>query len=354
MHNNSVEPSPEHLAMIQENMARQASASQLQAMTKQAIASQQQVERDPEGLAETTARQESTRAPGLSWFTRLLNGLQASSGTGRGDPSSGGEAAASDTEAGQERQEDTQEDLGYDSLEYSDLGTPSDISELSLAETHTTEEAKRVADKKRAEAIAMAREVISRLAKVEIDSDPVLNYRFDVPNADPEAMAMLWHASGAAKRYPTSGGFPCSGRPWEVKVHRSSVAEFFGPEFCHRDAIIRSIDNFSGPAEIYAHFEGDFLHIGFTIPKDVVFTDLSEATKVPLTLFSTMKKFNTLARWARNVESGLQQSFVDYIDYIVRQDLINMGMRFDRIPERGHTEDTAASSTSAAKEKVIW
>lgn len=321
MYNNSVDASPEHLARIKEYMV------------KQAIASRQQAERDPEGLAEPTARMGSTRVSCLSWVRRLVQGLLGGFGAGTGDPSSEGKLTASHDEAGQELQADAQEDPGYDSLEYSDLGTPTDISELSLADTHTFQEVKRAAEKKRAKAIAKAREEICRVAKVHIDSDPVLNYRFDVRDADSEAMALLWHAMGVAKRYPTSDGFPCSGMPWEVKVHRSSAAVFFGPEFCHRDAILRSIDNFNGPAEIYAHFEGDLLHIGLAIPKDVVFTDLSESTKVPLIMFSTMKKFNALAAWARNAESGIPQSFVDYIDYIMRQDLINMGMRFDRVLE---------------------
>jgi hypothetical protein len=335
MYNGLVRPSPEHLASILEGKATMDSSFQRQAVAKQETPSGQRDKAGPEVLTEPRARMGSARISCLSWFILrvqcLLGGLDA----GRGNKFGKTKSIASHKEAAQEVQavqeaqagakSDPEDDgLDDDSLDSSDLGTLSDISELSIGNIHTIRDMKRArAEKKRTEALNNAREAISQLAKAEIDRDPVLDYRFHVPDADPEATALVWHAMGVGKRYPTSEGFPCSGRPWEVKITRPSAAAlFFGPDFCHRDAILRHVDNFSGPAEIYAHFEGKLLHVGFTIPRDAL-VDLGDSTKASLAVSSTMRKFNALAAWAKNAESGGQESFADYVNYMVRHDLIN-------------------------------
>ncbi|POS70563.1 hypothetical protein DHEL01_v211042 [Diaporthe helianthi] len=295
MYNDTVKPSPEHRARI----------------------------------LQVAAAQRQIPGSGLNWALSLIQGVQVGFGAGRGGPPNRSQPVASRAaEIEQEVHSASQEDLEYLSPECSLAGSVSDISEVPSLEAPTTQEAVRAAESKRIETITRVRKVISGFVEGDIDSDPTLNYRFDVPDADSEVMALLWHSTGVAKRYryPENESFSYSGRPWEVMIHRSSAALFFGPDFCHKAAILNRIRKFCGPAEIYAHFEGDFLHIGLTIPKDVVSTDLIEETQFPLTLFSTITKFNTLARWARNTDFGTRQSFVDWIDFTVRQDLINDNM----------------------------
>lgn len=253
----------------------------------------------------------------------LIEGVQVGFGAGTVGPPDGSQAVALGTETGQGVHPDTREDLEYSSLEGSDFFSVSDVSELSSLGPPQTYEDLQAAAKKRTETIPRVRQVISGFVEGDADSDPILDYRFDVPNADPEVMAMLWHSTGVAKRYHENDSLSSSGRPWEVMIHRSSAALFFGPDFCHKAAILNRIRKFRSPAEIYAHFEGDFFHIGLTIPKDVVSTDLVNANQLPPILFSTIAKFNTLARWARKTDLGHRQSFVDWIDFTMRQDAIN-------------------------------
>lgn len=286
----------------------------------------------PEHQARITrviAAQQPTPGSELARVLGFIQGVHVDFGAGRGGPPNGRQALASRTETGQELHPDARENLEYRSPEGSIVGSVSDISELSSLELPTTQEAVQAAENKRAETISRVRQVISGFVEGDADSDPILNYRFDVLNGDPEVMALLWHSTGVAKRYQESESFSCSGRPWEVMVHRSSAALFFGPEFCHKAAILNRMRKYRSPAEVYAHFEGDSLYIGLLIPKHIVSTDLIETSQFPLILFSTIAKFNTLARWARNTGFGTRQSFVDWIDFTMRQDSINDGIGAD-------------------------
>lgn len=310
MYNGRVPPSPEHLARIQEKMAKQA------ATTSRQVEPHTQVTAAEEMVREISS--ESTRNVRPIQVNQAAQGSQASSSAGRGDPSSG-------------------DGTGL---------TARDIMREITAESD------RAAEEKRADEMAKARKVIFKLAKKEANPDPLLNYRLDVPNADPETMALLWDAFEVAEEYPSIVGFTCTGRPWEVKVHRSSAEMFFGDGFCHKDAILEIAEKL-GTAKIYAHFEDKFLHIGVTTQKNTL-PKLSNEQGVEDHMHSAKKLFDLVADWARSVDLGLRQSFTDYRRSVIRKELNSMGISLDKSLIKSEDEEVAADAPSAGEEHNAW
>lgn len=344
MHNGRVPPSPEHLARIQEDMA------------KQATITPQQPERHTQLTeAEKTMRamfSESTPTVRPIQVNQATQGSQASFSAGRDDQSSGNGTASSCSEADQELEEDAQEIPGNNSLERSTASTPADASGASHLKTQAVQETEQDADKTRADLMAKARKAIFKVAKRDSNPDPVLNYRLDVSNADPEVMAILWDAFEVAKKFPTSEGFTCTGRPWEVKIHRSSAKMFFGDGFCDKDAI-HAFAETPGVTQLYAHFEGNFLHIGVTTQKNTL-SVLGEKVGVAGQIYSAKKAFVPLAEWARNLNMGIQQSFTDYTFSVIREELASRGVDIGKSLAEFKGEEVAAPSTSADEEEATW
>lgn len=282
MYNGRVPPSPEHLARIQEKMAKQA------ATTPRQVEPYTQVTAAEEMMREISS--ESTRNVRPIQVNQAVQGSQASSSAGRGDPSSG-------------------DGTGL---------TARDIMREITAESDRAAEEKR-AEEKRADNMAKARKAIFRLANKDSDPDPVLNYRLDVPNADPEIMAILWDAFEVAEDFPTSEGFTCTGRPWEVKIPRSSAEMFFGDGFCNKKHI-HELAETPEKAEIYAHFEGEFLHIGVTNQKNTL-SLLGEKWGVSIQMKSAKRAFKLLAVWARRVSLGGRQSFMNHTLSVIREEV---------------------------------
>lgn len=344
MYNRSVLPSPEHVAKIRERTATQAIIFPRKLPRF--------AERQPGEMEEFTQGLESIRAPGPIQVNQSALGSQTSLRAGRGDPSSTVGTAPSCSEADQELAVDAQEILGYNSLACSTVSTRTGASEVSLTEAQAIQDTKRAEEQKRATELAKARKMILQLAKKNDDSDPVLDYKIDVPDSDPDIMAILWDAFEVAEKFPTSEGFTCSGRQWEVMVLRSSAIMFFGDGFCHKDAILEIAEK-SGTARIYACFEDQCLHIGVTTQKNTL-SMLGDQAGVEDHMHSAKKIFDLLAAWARSVNLGGRQSFISYRRSVIRQELESMGINLNKSSDKSEGEEMAAASTSVDEEEGAW
>lgn len=279
---------------------------------------------------------------------------QTSTSADRGDrPSGGGIALTAAQEVCQRIAAKHGKNAAYNKLGRSTVSRATDASELPLPTAQAIRDI-RAGEEKRANDLAKARKVIFKLAETEADPDPdsVLNYRLDVPNADPETMAILWDAFKVADQFPAREGFTCTGRPWEVEVRRSLAKLFFGNGFCHKDAILEIAEK-SGTAEIYAYFEDKFLHIGVTTQKNTL-PKLGNEQGVEDHMHSAKKLFDLVADWARSVDLGVRQSFTDYRRSVIRKELNSMGISLDKSLIKSEDEEVAVDGTSAGEEHDGW
>lgn len=144
-------------------------------------------------------------------------------------------------------------------------------------------------------------------------SNPMRRLDLFVRNPDVKFMAELWVTFDRALDYPSSAGFTCSGKPWEVKVHGDHAELFFGQQGCLKSKIIGHISSMT-KAKIYARWEDEFIHIGLTTQMNAEWTQKGHDGELLMFLMSASGAFRFLADWARKVKAGEHICFTEFME----------------------------------------
>lgn len=157
------------------------------------------------------------------------------------------------------------------------------------------------------------------LAHVVSGSNAMRRLKLFVPNTDVKFMTELWVRFDKALDYPSSAGFTCSGKPWEVKVHGKHAELLYGHQGCLKSKVIGHISSMT-KAKIHARWEDEFIHIGLTTQMNTEWTQKGHDGELLMFLMSASSAFRFLADWARKVQAGEHICFTDFMENHARAD----------------------------------